>query len=336
MSARISGVVLSRMDDVWEYYRDFLQAVEKEIAAHLQSQVSLINAVAYYTLNSGGKRFRPLLMVITSGLYGHPQDQDIILLASVVEFIHTASLLHDDVIDNGEIRRGQKAARAVWGNQSCILVGDFLYTQSLRQVVKLESPEVNYCISHACSTMVEGEILQLNRDGDMKVTEQEYLKIIECKTASLISAACRLVSIVGGASPEEKEAISRFGLNIGIAFQVADDTLDYVADTKRLGKSLGKDLKEGKITLPLLHLLQHCSAGEKKCLKRIITSGNGLMRSGLAEIRRLMEKYGSIDYSLEKARFYAEQAKRELLHFEPSIHRQALSLVADYVVSRDH
>ena len=327
---------LTKMVQVWEYYRDELQLVEDTIKKNLNSQVSLINEVAHYILSSGVKRIRPLLLIITSRLNGreannHPE----VLLASSVEFIHTATLLHDDVIDQADVRRGKKSAHALWGNQASILVGDYLYTQAMSCALSLASQEVNTVLAEACRLMTEGETLQLTHHGNLEVTEQEYLKVIQYKTAALLSATCRLGGIVSGLDLDKRESLARFGLHLGIAYQLADDTLDYIADKDLLGKSLGKDLKEGKITLPLLHLLSNCPGRERERVKGIIKM-DGITERDLREILALMKRYGSIEYSLKKATESIEKAKKNLNFFPPSLHRQALFVVADYAVSRDH
>jgi octaprenyl-diphosphate synthase len=323
------------MDEVWEFYRQDLLRVEDWIKKSLDSEVSLINTVAHYILSSGGKRIRPLLLIINSRLNGQTHDEAEVLLASSVEFIHTATLLHDDVIDQAEVRRGKKSAHVLWGNQASILVGDYLYTQAVSFALRLARQEVNTTLAEACRRMTEGETLQLSQHGNLEVTEQEYLKVIQYKTASLLSATCRLGAIVSGLEIEKQEALARFGLYLGIAYQLADDTLDYIADQELLGKSLGKDLNEGKITLPLLHLLSRCSAQEQKKVKSIIKS-DGITDGDLQEILALMKRYGSIEYSLNKARETVQVAKNNLDFSTSSHHLQALSVVADYVVSRDH
>ena len=324
------------MVQVWEYYRDELQQVEDTIKKSLNSQVSLINEVAHYILSSGGKRIRPLLLIITSRLNGREaNDHPEVLLASSVEFIHTATLLHDDVIDQADVRRGKKSAHTLWGNQASILVGDYLYTQAVSCALSLASQEVNTVLAEACRLMTEGETLQLTHHGNLEVTEQEYLKVIQYKTAALLSATCRLGGIVSGLDLDKREALARFGLHLGIAYQLADDTLDYIADKDLLGKSLGKDLKEGKITLPLLHLLSNCPVRERERVKRILKMDR-ITERDLREILALMKRYGSIEYSLKKATESIEKAKKNLNFFPSSLHRQALFVVADYAVSRDH
>jgi octaprenyl-diphosphate synthase len=336
MHSQPKTTVFTQMDEVWDFYRDGLLRVEERIKKSLDSEVSLINAVAHYILSSGGKRIRPLLLIITSRLNGGQiHDEAEVLLASSVEFIHTATLLHDDVIDQAEVRRGKKSAHTLWGNQASILVGDYLYTQAVSFALRLANQEVNTTLAEACRQMTEGETLQLSQHGNLEVTEPEYLKVIQYKTASLLSATCRLGAIVSGLEPEKQEALARFGLYLGVAYQLADDTLDYIADQGLLGKSLGKDLNEGKITLPLLHLLSNCQDQEREKVKRIVKA-DGITERDLQEILALMKCYGSIEYSLKKARESVEVAKKNLDFSPLSLHLQALFVVADYVVSRDH
>ncbi len=324
---------MTDIDNVWFQYKEALNQVEGEIKKGLDSEVSLINEVAQYTLVSGGKRIRPLLLIISANM-GHSIDKRYLVLGSVVEFIHTATLLHDDVIDNAKMRRGKPAARNRYGNHASILVGDFLYTRAVCRVVNMENVEMNYLLSTTCSKMTEGETWQLAHTSDFGLTEEHYLKIIAYKTASLISASCKLGGVMAGASSEEKEALYAFGHNLGIAFQVADDTLDYVADKNRLGKALGQDIKEGKMTLPLIHLLAHCKKKEKEMLIKLIQDGKP--EKDLTSILKLMEVYGSIAYAQKKAALFVRKAKEKLKIFPSSTHKQALHTVAGYVVSRDY
>lgn len=322
------------IQEVWDEYRLDLQKVETHIQKNLSSEVPLINEVAQYILNSGGKRIRPLLVIISSKLCPSPGDRHIIL-GSAMEFIHTATLLHDDVIDEGTLRRGKKTARTIWGNHVSILVGDYLYATAGANALSLKNHEVNIAVQDACSRMIEGEMAQHTHNGDLGMMESDYIRIIEQKTASFIATCARLGGIASEASPEQIQALNLFGLNLGIAFQVADDTLDYAAQKNRLGKTLGADLREGKITLPLIHLLRTCSEDEKGLVAR--TFGlNGSFETQFDQVLGLMYRHGSIQYASSVARKYVEMAKGYLSVFEPSIHKTALHAVADYVVSRDH
>lgn len=325
---------MAGMDQVWVAHKMFLREVEDHIHASIDSEVDLINKVALHILDSGGKRIRPLLLSISASLCGRKKAL-LVLSASILEYIHTATLLHDDVIDNAEIRRGISSARVMWGNQASILVGDYLYTLALCSAVKMDNIEINNLLANTCHRMAEGETLQLSENNNLSLTEATYLKIIEKKTALLISTSCRLGAILSDPSEDQKEALTRYGKNLGIAFQVADDTLDYVADGERLGKSLGEDLKEGKITLPLLHLLKNCRIEEKEWVEKMMVNG-AFCKEDLAKVVALMRGCGSIQYALDKARHYSECAKRDLSVFQDSPYRQSLYTVADYVVTRDH
>jgi len=324
---------VKNIDTVCFQYKETLNQVEGEIKKSLDSEVALINEVARYTLVSGGKRIRPLLLVISAHM-GKSIDERYLALGGVVEFIHTATLLHDDVIDNAKMRRGQPAARNRYGNHASILVGDFLYTRAVYRIVSMENVEMNYLLATTCSKMTEGETLQLAHTSDFNLTEEQYIKIISYKTASLIATSCKLGGVMASLSPEEKEALHAFGHHLGIAFQVADDTLDYIADKNRLGKALGQDIKEGKMTLPLIHLLANCRKKEKEALIALIQSGKP--EKDLSSILELMEQYGSIAYAQKKANAFVKKAKEKLRIFPDSVHKEALKTVASYVVSRDY
>ncbi|MBI5192920.1 MAG: polyprenyl synthetase family protein [Nitrospirae bacterium] len=321
------------MDDVWYQYGEDLRRVEDQIRKDLKSNVPLIDTISTYIFKSGGKRFRPLLLILTSEIAGYSGDARI-ELASVIELIHTATLLHDDVLDEAHIRRGNKTARMLWGNQASILVGDYLYTKAQCNIVSFRNHEINEAVADATRAMTKGELAQLQFNSDLSITEADYLDIIANKTASLISTACRIGGILGGCTPEKKEMIESFGWNIGMAFQVSDDTLDYAADKKKLGKTIGKDLQEGKVTLPLLTLLQRCSKEEVSVIEQVIRLSD-FSEENLGLILKLMNKHDVINYSFDKAREYVEKAKKSLLMFDDSTHLQALFTVADYVVDRE-
>ncbi len=334
MPKNVESCAIASMSDVWECYRLELIAVEDQIRQNLDSKVTLVNTVAAHILNSGGKRIRPLLLILCARLAGYTGRDDVIL-ASLIEYIHTATLLHDDVVDHAEFRRGRRTAGGLWGNQVAILVGDYLYSKAICHIVGFRNQDVNECLSEACRKMAEGELMQLSHKDDASISEREYLKIVEYKTGSLIAAACRIGAVVADADPALRDALYQFGHAIGVAFQVADDTLDYAAPRESLGKSQGKDLGEGNVTLPLLHLRKHCTEAERMRLVEVMekkSNGNG----GLAWVVSLMERYGSIDYAMATARGFVLAAKVHLALFEDSVHKRALQVVADYMVSRDH
>jgi octaprenyl-diphosphate synthase len=328
------------IEDVWDLGKADLLLVERRIREGLcseeeafESKTPFVLEVVSHLFNSGGKRFRPLLLILSSGLFGYTGPRRI-LLAGVVEFIHTATLLHDDVIDEAPLRRGKRSPRMIWGNQASILVGDYLYTQAMSQALSLQNQEVNETLVHATRQMAKGELLQLSRHGDIDLSEEDYLEIIGCKTAALMSTVCRLGSILGKAPEDKKEALSLCGWFMGMAFQLADDALDYAADKDRLGKALGKDLEEGKITLPLLHLLRNSRDGNRQRIKKILTSDERTEKD-LAVIQELLQQYESLNYALSLARGYAAKAQACLALFEDSLPYQALLTLTDYVVDRD-
>lgn len=323
------------MDQVWADHKVLLSETEEQIQKGLQSKVELVNKVTHHILSSGGKRIRPLLLIISAHLCDYLEKERIFLTSVILEFIHTATLLHDDVIDNAEVRRGIPPARVLWGNQASILVGDYLYTLALSHALQMDNYEVNSLLATTCLRMAEGETLQLYHNGDLNLTEETYLQIIDYKTAKLISASCKLGGMISKSSEAKKEALGQYGKNLGMAFQVADDTLDYIADGKRLGKSLGEDMKEGKITLPLLHLLKHCTPKERDHLNQVMAMKSALPED-LQKVITLMNNYGSIKYAVKRAQGFAEDAKSALSVFPSSPHKDSLLTIADYVVHRDH
>ena len=333
MSNGPSTSTINSMADVWEAYRAELDGVEHQVRQNLDSSVTLVNTVAAHILNSGGKRVRPLLLLLSARLCGYA-GREHYQLGSLVEFIHTATLLHDDVVDEADIRRGRRTARKVWGNQISILVGDYLYSKAMAQIVEFRSHGMNEVLAEACTKMAEGEVLQLYYNGNPSMPESDYIKIVEHKTAGLIAAACRMGAILADASEEKQSALFRFGQYLGIAFQVADDTLDYNADGERLGKTLGQDLRQGKATLPLLHLLDHCSEPDRSMIKDRMETRT-LSREDLERILGLMQDAGSLAYAMERAKAYIAAAQHELEAFEDSSARRALIVAADYMITRD-
>lgn len=319
------------LQEVFGLYRPELNIVEERLKDLFRSKVYQIPHIGNYLIEGGGKRIRPLLLILSAEMAGYSGDSHL-TLASIIESIHTASLLHDDVIDGAEIRRGKSPAHSMWGNQVVILVGDFLYSNALRLSVMYKSQEIMETLSEATTKMTEGEILQLIKTGDPDITEEEYLDIISSKTGALISAACRIGAILGSMPEDKKNALAHFGMKTGIAFQMADDILDYTADESELGKRLGKDLKEGKITLPLIYLLQTASDIEMEEVKNIIKSS--FTKRSLKKILKLLKKYNAIELSLHKAKDIIADAKKELAFFSDSPAKEALFTVADYSLLR--
>ncbi|MCE5282832.1 MAG: polyprenyl synthetase family protein [Deltaproteobacteria bacterium] len=319
-----------QIQDVFRHYGNDLKQVEEHMEMYLGSEVRLIPEIIHHLIGSGGKRFRPLLLLATADLCGYRGERRY-PLAAVIEFIHTASLLHDDVIDRAETRRGKPAANHLWGNAASVLVGDFLYSKSFKLMTDHGNPAILKLLSTTTNTMSEGEVFQLMKAGDVNLTEKEYLLIVEKKTSILISAACAVGGILGNAPDNRIEALTRFGMRLGTAFQITDDTLDYVAREEEFGKAIGQDLKEGKLTLPLIRTMKKCNPEERAFIRKGIEEKN---EEATAEIMALIGRYGGIDYALAKAKACIDEARGFLAGFEDSEARTALSSIADYIIER--
>ncbi len=320
------------LQDVFDLYEDKLRLVELKIMELFRNKAPVIPLIGSYITSSGGKRLRPLFHLISADIAGYKGDASI-EIASIIESIHTASLLHDDIVDMAEMRRGKPTANSVWGNQVVVLVGDFLYSNALKAAVAQRSQRIMEVLSEATTRMTEGELLQLNKIGDPDITEEDYIEIISAKTGALISAACSIAAILGGLSRDKESALAAFGMKAGIVFQMADDILDYMAEEGDLGKRLCKDLEEGKITLPLLYLLRAAGADEILEIKKII--GEDFTGGGVERVLKLLKKYRSIDQSLKKAGLLIEEAKAELKIFDDSPAKDALFAIADYSMTRE-
>lgn len=321
------------LKNVWAEYEPDLLAVEDCLLQFTESSTDTIRDVTSHIIRSGGKRLRPLLMVISSRLSEY-SGSHMVLLSAVVEFIHTATLLHDDVVDRAEMRRGRPAVNQLWGNQAAVLVGDYLYATALWMATGIHNHEINDVLTLACRKMSEGEVLELMLDNNLDATEEDYLKVVECKTAALTAGTCRMGAILGDLDTAGKKALEDFGYYVGMAFQVADDTLDYMAREDRLGKTLGKDLSEGKMTLPLLHCLAHSTASCREQLVRMMGQGE-ITASQLKDVLGLMKETGSLEFSLEKAIGFMRKAKLSLDPFPESIHKQNLLALSDFIIERD-
>ncbi|HMK56472.1 MAG TPA: polyprenyl synthetase family protein [Dissulfurispiraceae bacterium] len=334
-----------KAEDIFKKYSAELKSVERELLAIFDSAAAVIPMVGQHIIGSGGKRIRPLFLLMSADLCGYHGNIRA-HLGAIIEAIHTASLLHDDVIDGAETRRGKAAAHTMWGNQIVVLVGDFLYSNALRLAVEQRNQKIMEALSEATTRMTEGELLQLYKTGDPEITMDEYFRIISAKTGILISAACRIGAVISDQSEDREKALSEFGLKTGIAFQLADDILDYVARQKDLGKKLGKDLDEGKITMPLIHLLKAASAPERRDVISIIEEtadmgGNGGSRitpnkkkENLDRITALFTKYNAIEESFNIARGLVEEAETLLDIFPDSEHKTAILTMADYTLLR--
>ncbi|MBI3624706.1 MAG: polyprenyl synthetase family protein [Candidatus Rokubacteria bacterium] len=310
-----------------------LRAIEEEIARALDSPVALIQEMGGYIASAGGKRLRPILLLLAARLAGYRGPRST-RLGCAVELLHTATLIHDDVVDQASLRRGRPSANAQWGNDASILVGDHLYSKSFSILVRDNDRAVMETLARATVSMTEAEVFQLELKRNGSATEEDYLRIITQKTASFISACCRIGALLGQADAGRVEALTRYGLDVGVAFQISDDALDFVADQARLGKAVGADLREGKRTLPLIATLERASAGDRERIQAFLVRRE-LNVGVVEEIRRLVVKHEGIEYALGWARSYARSAKEDLAVFPPGEERETLSLIAEYVVDRD-
>ncbi|MDX9715327.1 MAG: polyprenyl synthetase family protein [Dissulfurispiraceae bacterium] len=320
--------------DIFSSYSDELKNVEKELLEIFRSTALPITIIGKHIVSGGGKRIRPLFLLLSADLCGY-KDAMRDHLAAIIESIHTASLLHDDVIDSADTRRGKPTANSIWGNQIVILVGDYLYSNALRLAVAQKNQKIMEALSEATTKMTEGEVLQLHRIADPSITMEDYYTIVSAKTGILMSASCRIGGILAGVDEDKEHALASFGLKTGIAFQLADDILDYTAESDDLGKKLGKDLGEGKITLPMICLLRAVSAEERAELEEIIKNHTKKgKQKNLKRILKLFAKYDVIEESMKIAQALIDEAKSKLLVFPDQQARQALFLMADYSMKR--
>lgn len=321
------------MQAALELIGEDLKLVEGQFRKDLESDVPLIRKVGEYVLASGGKRIRPAMLLLSARLCGYRGDQAI-PLASVVEFIHTATLLHDDVVDNASLRRGLASANTLWGNEASVLIGDFLFSKSFSLMVAAGSLDILRVMSKATTVIAEGEVMQLLYTGEVGLTEEQYIEVVRAKTAVLLSAACQSGAILGAVSREQEQALADFGMELGIAFQLMDDILDYTASEEEFGKSIGHDLDEGKLTLPLIYTLRGCSVEEHDAVSRVIGSDE-VTSEDFNLVSGLVKRYGGIEYTVEKARACIRNCEMFLSCFPDSDCKRALIELADYVVTRN-
>ncbi len=311
---------------------DDLEHVDREILTRLQSEVVLINQLGSYIIRSGGKRLRPVLVLLACRALGY-RGQAHIRLAAIVEFIHTATLLHDDVVDASEMRRGQSTANVIWGNEASVLVGDFLYSRAFEMMVEVDNMRVMDVLSHATNTIAKGEVQQLLNCHDPETTEERYLEVIRNKTAKLFEAAARLGAVISGSDAGIESAMAAYGMHLGTAFQLIDDALDYGRNNSALGKNIGDDLAEGKPTLPLIHALRHADEKSRPLLRQAILDG------GLSQVEAVLdaiESTGSLAYTARRAEAEAALARQALAVIPDSPYKQALHDLAHFSVHRDH
>lgn len=319
-----------------EAIRDFLaadmRAVDAVIRARLTSDVVLIRQVAEHIVGGGGKRLRPMLLLLSAGAFGY-RGRDHHELAAVVEFIHTATLLHDDVVDESALRRGRATANSVFGNTAAVLVGDFVYSRAFQMMVGLDSMRVLQVLADATNVIAEGEVMQLMNCHDADIDEAGYLAVIRCKTAKLFEAATRLGAILGEATASQEEAMSGYGMQLGVAFQLIDDVLDYTGEQAVIGKNLGDDLAEGKPTLPLIHAIKHGTPDQARAVRRAIEQGG---RDDLAAVMEAIRATGALEYAREKARSASRSACEAAASLPNSKHRDCLLQLASFAVTRSY
>jgi len=314
-------------------YAADLARVEEAIRTNFRSSVALIPDISAYLMGSGGKRIRPLLLIASSRLCGYSRGDLHIDMSVVVEYVHAATLLHDDVVDGSNLRRGAESANARFGNQASVLVGDFLFARSLELLAQSGDMKLVAAVARATKNLAEGEVLQLVNTANARTTKEIYLDTVYRKTGALIQACLEIGAILGGAEPEPAKALGGYGRNVGIAFQLMDDALDYTATSEKWGKPVGGDFHEGKVTMPLIWAFANASEKERAFIAACMESGE-TGPAELAEAIFIMEKYGGIERTAETAREYVETAKRNLAGFTPSPHLDTLISLADYVVER--
>lgn len=308
-----------------------LPAVNDCILKNLKSDVVLINQIGQYIVQGGGKRLRPMAVLLTAHACGYVGSRHIDL-AAVIELIHTATLLHDDVVDASERRRNRQTANALWGNEASVLVGDFLYSRAFEMMVEIGSVRVMEVFAHATNRIAEGEVLQLLNCNNPDINETSYFEVIERKTATLFEAGTRLGAVLAGNSRVQEDAMAQYGLHLGIAFQLVDDVLDYSPHNPELGKNVGDDLAEGKPTLPLIRALSVGTEAERAVIRDAVEQA---ARNKLDLVLAAIENTGAIEYSIAQARKEADLAKAALQDFTPSAHIQAMHNLADFAVSRN-
>ena len=318
---------------LFEPIRDDLREVEREFARHVQSQVALIPTIGDYIRNGGGKRIRPAVLLMAARMAGYTGERAV-LYASVLEFIHTATLVHDDIIDESQLRRGREAVHTRWGNHVTVLFGDFLYLKSMSLALSQDDLAIIRLLCDVTLRIVEGEIYQLTKNGDADLTEAEHFEIVQSKTAYLFAGCARIGGMLGPITRDQQEALWQYGLNIGMAFQIVDDLLDFTGEEVALGKPVGGDLREGKLTLPVIHMRDRGGPRAGALLRKVVEAREVTLDEW-HEIRALLAQTRSIEYASRVASDYVERAKKTLYSFPSSDARDALMFLPDYVVSRD-
>lgn len=314
--------------------KDDLPLVEEEIKNLTLSRSGLITEVATYVCQSGGKRLRPILLLLCSRLCGYTGPRSI-RMAAIVEFLHAATLIHDDIIDNSSMRRGNPSANYRWGNGVSVIVGDFLYSTAVYYLVQDGDLEILDTMAKATVRLTEGEVLQLSFNKKLDISYQDYLDIISGKTAALIAACCRSGALLAAAPPAVVDKLSQFGQNLGLAFQLVDDALDFAADENILGKPVGNDLREGKVTYPILYTMARAATQDQEYIRRFFDTPKPT-EEAVQAMRTLVSRYGAVDGTLIESRKYLDQALQILQSFPPSTAKDCILTLADYLTVRDH
>ncbi|MBL7684907.1 MAG: polyprenyl synthetase family protein [Deltaproteobacteria bacterium] len=312
--------------------RKDLEKVEQTLHSLVYSPVEMVTQVASHIIHSGGKRLRPILCILAARLFGYQGDRAV-KLACAFEFIHTATLLHDDVIDNAELRRGRPSSNYLWGNKASVLVGDYLYCKATSIISEDGDFKVLEIIARCTAETTEGEVLEIIKSNDPALTEETYLEIIQYKTARLISATTHVGALLGRASEADQERLKNYGIHIGMAFQLADDALDYLSSDQEIGKLVGIDLKEGKLTLPLIHTMRSCTPQESERIQKALQNPSA-HEEDLKEILALIDKYQGMHFTLNKAKEYIQKAKGDLASYPDGPAKRSLLELADYVIER--
>jgi len=323
-----------KIEDVFTLIKGDMDQVNSLIQTSLYSEVVLINQISQYIINSGGKRLRPILVLLSANAFANNSSDTKthkVTLAAVVEFIHTATLLHDDVVDESELRRGKDTANELWGNAASVLVGDFLYSRAFEMMVGVGSMQVMEILSHSTNTIAEGEVLQLLNCNDASTTEARYIEVIHYKTAKLFESASQLGAVIAHQDKATEQAMAKFGMHLGTAFQLIDDVLDYSASSDDMGKNVGDDLAEGKPTLPLIYAMAHGSKEQAELIKTAIEQG-GLDQ--IEAITQAIEDTGALDYTRDIARNEAQQAIAQLADIPDSDYKEAMITLANFSVER--
>jgi octaprenyl-diphosphate synthase len=325
-------MVLMQFDSIKALVKNDFEAVDALIVQSLQSKASIINDLGHYIIQGGGKRLRPLVLLLIAKACGY-QGSEHIALAAIIELVHTATLLHDDVVDSADLRRGRQTANTVWGNEAAVLVGDYLYSKAFQIMTEIDQPKILRVLADTTNTMAEGEAFQLLDRHNPASSEGAYLNIIRSKTAKLFEAAALIGAILGKVPQKLEQAIGQYGMHLGTAFQLIDDTLDYESSPSQSGKQLGNDLSQGKVTLPLIQVLQSGRAADVRLVQQAIKAGT---ESDLPKIQKLIEEHGGILYTKRFAEAEVERAQKSLHDLPESPYREGAEALAQFALERSH